>query len=443
VNGYSIIWLFIQRTFSFYEKRRKAAMSSTKKHVLISGASIAGPTLAYWLKRFGFEPTVVERAPQVRAGGYPIDVRYEAAEVAMRMGIWSRLQQEQTTLGKIVFVDAHHRPINEVDVKGLTRSTELDRFWVEIMRGDLAYTLYEQTKDDVEYIFSDSIQTLVENEAGVDVTFEHASPRRFDLVVGADGLHSQVRALTFGEEEQFEHYCGYQVGVFSIDNYLKLDRATIIAYGVPGKQVYVRSTRGDGVAGAMFIWKQPQKLRYDRHNREEQKRLLASVFAHQQWEVPKLLEQLRTSSDLYFDSVSQIRMQTWHRGRVVLLGDAGYCPALLTGYGSTLAMIGAYILAGELNITPDDYRAAFQRYEQAFKPYVEREQEKLQSGADFLIPGTPSGLWARNHLAPLLARAALGLEGIMRRLHPWSSMLKNYEESVQVERNTAVSTAEE
>ncbi|GHO97632.1 FAD-dependent oxidoreductase [Reticulibacter mediterranei] len=407
-------------------------MSNTKKQVLISGASVAGPTLAYWLKRFGFEPTVVERAPQIRAGGYPIDVRYEAAEVAMRMGIWPRLQREQTTLGKLVFVGAHHQPINEVNVQGLTKSTELERFWVEIMRGDLACVLYEQTKDDVEYIFSDSIQTFTESEEGVEITFEHTSPRRFDLVVGADGLHSQVRALAFGDEAQFEHYSSYQVSVFGIDNYLKLDRATILVNGVPGKQVYVRSPKGDGVAGAMFIWKQPQKLRYDRHNREEQKRLLASIFADQQWEVPKLLEQLQTTPDLYFDSVSQIRMETWHRGRIVLLGDAAYCPALLTGYGSTLAMIGAYILAGELSATPDDCRAAFQRYEQAFKPYVEKEQKKLQSGADFLIPGTPLGLWARNHLAPMLARAVLVPEGIVRRLHPWSSMLKSYENTQTV-----------
>jgi 2-polyprenyl-6-methoxyphenol hydroxylase-like FAD-dependent oxidoreductase len=424
--------LAIQITFSFVENKKRAAMSSTKKHILISGASIAGPTVAYWLKRYGFEPTVVERAPLVRAGGYPIDVRYEAAEVAMQMGIWPRLQQLQTTLGTLVFVDKQYRRINEIDVQGLTRSTELDRFWVEIMRGDLAQTLYEQTRDDVEYIFSDSIKTLVEHEGGVDVTFEHADPRRFDLVVGADGLHSQVRTLAFDTEEQFEHYCGYQVGVFYIENYLKLDRATIMAYGVPGKQVYVRSPRGDEVAGAMFIWQQPQKLRYDRHDRDEQKRLLASVFADQAWEVPQLLERLPNAADLYFDSVSQIRMETWHRGRVVLLGDAGYCPALLTGYGSTLAIIGAYILAGELCTTPDDYRAAFQRYEQAFKPYVEREQKKLQAGADFLIPGTPLGLWMRNQLAPVLARFVLVPEGIVRRLRPWSSMLKSYEEPARI-----------
>jgi 2-polyprenyl-6-methoxyphenol hydroxylase-like FAD-dependent oxidoreductase len=413
-------------------KKKRTAMSKQKQHILISGASIGGPTLAYWLKRFGFEPTVVERAPQVRAGGYPIDVRYEAAEVAMRMGIWPRLQQEQTTLGKIMFVDQHNRRINELDVRNVTSSTDLARFWVEIMRGDLAQILYEQTQDDVEYIFNDSIQTLTENGTGVDVTFEHASPRRFDLVVGADGLHSQVRALIFGEEVCFEHYSGYQVGVFSIDNYLKLDRATILVHGVPGKQVYVRSTKGDEVAGAMFIWKQPEKLHYDRHNREEQKRLLASVFADQAWEVPKLLEQLQSSTDLFFDAVSQIRMETWHRGRVALVGDAAYCPALLTGYGSTLAMIGAYILAGELSSTPDDYHAAFERYELAFKQYVEKEQKKLQSGADFLIPGTPFGLWMRNHLAPMLARFVLVPEGIQQRLHPRSSMLKRYEDTQPV-----------
>src|SRR5919109_4630775 len=213
-------------------------MITKNKNILISGASIAGPTLAYWLKRYGFTPTVIERAPQLRAGGYPVDVRFEAVQVARLMGIWPRLQQEQTTLGEISFVNERHQRISRVNLQAVRKSLEaLDVDVVEIMRGDLAKALYELTKDEVEYCFGDSIQELRQDEAGVDVTFERGGSRRFDLLVGADGLHSIVRTLVFGDEAQFERYCGYHFGVFTTDNYLALDEACMQMYTLPGKRV--------------------------------------------------------------------------------------------------------------------------------------------------------------------------------------------------------------
>lgn len=395
------------------------------KNILISGAGIAGPTLAYWLKRFGFNPTIVERAPTLRAGGQPIDVRGEAVQIAQDMGIWPRLQQEKTTLDEISFMDAHHQ-VSKINLRTLRTFFKLDRSWAEVRRGDLVRALYDVTKDDIEYRFGTSIRALQQDSEGVDVTFENGEQERFDLVIGADGLHSAVRSLAFGNEELFERYCGYYAGLFMIDNYLGLDESTLWFYSVPGKQTALRRLKNSEQLGVGFFFRQPTQLSYNRFDPEQQMRLIAEAYADAGWEIPTLLEKMQTSTDFYFDVVSQIRIEKWSQGRVVLIGDAAYCATLIAGEGSKLAMMGGYILAGELKAALGEHQSAFDNYERAFRPLVTFEQAKVKAGSNTLVPETARAIWIQNHCAPLFFPFLIVPGGLLQEWFPRPSTLKNY-----------------
>jgi 2-polyprenyl-6-methoxyphenol hydroxylase-like FAD-dependent oxidoreductase len=395
-------------------------MTITNKNILISGASIAGPTLAYWLKRYGFNPTVIERAPKLREGGYAIDVRSAALAVAQRMEILSHIQQASTKMREYSFVNKFNKPVVTIDAHYISQTPQ----GIEVMREDLTKLVYEKTKDEVEYLFGNSIRTMKEETEGVEVTFEHGSSRHFDLVIGADGLHSVVRNLAFGDEAQFERYCRHYAAVFTVENSLGLNHSALL-YNVPGKLIAVLSANNTQKAMAFFAFKQPTKFSYDYHDVQQQEQLLLDAFAGVGWECPGLLEKIKTAHDFYFDAVSQIRMDRWSHGRVALVGDAGYCPALLSGQGSTLAMIGAYTLAGELKAAAGDHQRAFQAYEHEFRPVVEQEQQKLWVGAHFLVPETRLGILVRNQLSrllPLQSRLAGWIS------HPGFSTLKEYED---------------
>ncbi|MFF4128604.1 FAD-dependent monooxygenase [Microbispora rosea] len=349
-------------------------------NILISGGSVAGLTLAYWLRERGFAVTVVERAPSLRDGGYKIDVRGAALDVVARMGLLDEVRRHSTDMRIARFVDARGRQIGTMSAELFGGREGED---VEIMRGDLTRLLHAATDDGVEYVFDDSVTALRETPEGVHVTFANSAPRTFDLVVGADGLHSTVRALTFGEESQFVHDLGHHISIFTVPNHLHLDR-TEMMYPAPGTSTGMYSTGRADDAKAMFLFSSPP-LEYDRRDPAQQKKLLADLFAGQGWEVPRLLDAMRDAPDFYLDSISQVRMDRWSSGRVALVGDAAYAASPASGQGTSLALVGAYVLAGCLAEAAGDHAAGFAAYERELRHFVEENQKLAASNLKGMV----------------------------------------------------------
>jgi 2-polyprenyl-6-methoxyphenol hydroxylase-like FAD-dependent oxidoreductase len=357
------------------------------RNILISGAGIGGPALAYWLRCYGFNPTVVERAPALRDGGYAVDFRGTAMHVLERMGLLADVQQKKTNMGAVWFV-------NKANKRKWSLPSDAMSGEVEVLRGDLARIFYEATRQNIEYIFDDSITAITQSDDGVQVAFERSQPRTFDLVVGADGLHSNVRVLAFGEESRFIRHLGYYIAVFTTTNHLNLDH-TGLYYNAPGKLAAIYSARHNTEAKASFYFASPP-LDYDYRNTKQQKQIVEDTFAGLDWEVPRLLQAMWDSPDFYFDSISQIRMDRWSSGRVALLGDAGYCASPLSGMGTGLAVVGAYVLAGELKAADGDYDLAFARYEEQMREFAMQAQKFAEQGGNWLMPDTSFKMWMRD-----------------------------------------------
>jgi 2-polyprenyl-6-methoxyphenol hydroxylase-like FAD-dependent oxidoreductase len=369
--------------------------------ILISGASVAGPALAYWLNRHGFTTTVVERAADLRGGGYAVDFRGPVhLGVLAKMGILDEIRAHQTHLSSTTYIDGDGKPVAAMPA-------EIFAGDVEILRGDLGRILYEATKDSTEYLFGDSITGLDERADGVQVTFEHAQPRRFDLVIGADGLHSNVRRLAFGEDDGCLTDLGMFVSIYTVPDTFGLDHAGLL-YSVPGKTASVFSAGDQAIASYFFT---APGVSYDYRDVAGQRKILASVFADAGWRVPELLAGLDTAPDFYFDSVSQVHLDRWSAGRVALIGDAA-CAAGPGGNGTGNAVVAAYVLAGEL--ARSDYRTAFARYEELVRPYVAKGQKQAAGGATFLAPPTWKKIKQRDRFFRMLRY--LPVKGLIKRM---------------------------
>jgi len=339
--------------------------------VLVAGASIAGPALAYWLRRWGVEVTVVERAPELRPGGQAVDARGVAKEVIRRMGLDAAVRAActETAGAHTVDVDGNVLETFRADDHG-GDGYIAD---IEILRGDLSQVLYEDTRDGVEYVFGDRIAELTQDADGVDVVFASGDRRRFDLVVGADGLHSALRAMVFGPREQFIRHLGHVLAFYSVPNEFGLDR-WLVDYQESGRSAGLRPIQDATRAMAMFSFPAAE-LDVDHRDIKAQKRLLRTRMADLGWLTPRILAHLDDTPDFYLDQVAQVVMDSWSSGRVVLLGDAAFSSSPMSGQGTGLALVGAYLLAGELAAAGWDPAAGFAAYERQMRPFVEANQE--------------------------------------------------------------------
>lgn len=367
--------------------------SAPSRRVLVSGAGVAGLALAYWLTRHGYAVTVVEKAATPRSGGYPIDVRGTALEVVRRMGILPRLRDAHIDTRRITFLDADGGKVAAINPHTVAGSVAGED--IEVRRGDLTDALYAAVRADVEFLFEDSIDTLDQAGHGVDVTFRGGSSRTFDLVFGADGLHSRTRKLLFGPEEQFHRYLGYCFAVFTMRNTFDLSHE-IMMWNTPGRAAALYAVENTAEVHAFLNFARPEPP-YDTFTAPgAQRELVASAFADAGWEVPGMIAAMRDADDLFCDMVSQIRMPRWSSGRVALVGDAAYAPSFLTGQGTSLALVGAYMLASSL--AGRDATAGFAAYEHSTREFVTANQGQIGKGDAALFPTTARALAQRNDM---------------------------------------------
>jgi 2-polyprenyl-6-methoxyphenol hydroxylase-like FAD-dependent oxidoreductase len=354
-------------------------------NILICGGGIAGPSLAFWLTRHGHDVTIIEQAPELRTGGQAVDFRGPALTVLEKMGLLDEVKAGATSMGPLVLVDGRGREIGRLPAEVV--SGEIEIHW-----GTLTRILYEAVRDDVKYRFGVRINALDDDGRRVNVTLSDGSTGSYDFVIAADGLHSGTRRLVFGPEKQFVTQLGQCFGFFDVENRLRLDHCGM-GYIDAGRTVALQGIDPDQPARASFFLSDPW-LKFDYRDTEGNKRLFAQRYAGMGWEVPHLLAGLAETPEVYFDSIAQVHLDSYARGRVCLTGDAAWCASPRSGMGTTLAMVGAYLLAHELLTAGADYTAAFDRYQQLMEPYVARCQKSA-------IDALKAERFATGRLAPL------------------------------------------
>jgi 2-polyprenyl-6-methoxyphenol hydroxylase-like FAD-dependent oxidoreductase len=359
--------------------------------VLISGAGIAGPALAFWLNKSGYRVTIVDLADGIRPGGQTVDLRGAGGDVVGRMGLLPEMQARSLDQRGLAWIKSDGRRRAEMPVTAFNGNGVVSK--LEILRGDLVDVLYQATKDQAEYRFNTRITELSQNGDCVEATLTDGTSLSVDLVVGADGPHSAVRRLVFGPEEQFVKPLGGYNAWFTAPDTVGLD-GWYLMYQAPGLNASMRPSHDPALAKAGLAFRS-EPVEYDRRNADEQRAVLTRHFAGAGWQCDALLSAAAESDDFYFDSFLQVHMPTISQGRVTLAGDAGYCASPLSGMGTSLALVGAYVLAGELadagSLDAERIQAALQRYESVMRPYIDRCQD-LPNGIDGYLPKSASDI---------------------------------------------------
>jgi 2-polyprenyl-6-methoxyphenol hydroxylase-like FAD-dependent oxidoreductase len=372
--------------------------------VLISGGGIAGPALAFWLHRAGAEVTVVERAEAPRPGGHAVDVRGVARGLIERMGLREAIRARQVDERGIAMVSARGKrlaamPADLFGGEGIVAE-------IEIARGDLARILYDATAAQADWRFGDRVTELT--PAG-EVVFASGRRERYDVVVGADGVRSAVRQLAFGPHREFVEPLGAYQSYFTVPDPGDLNN-WFEMYNAPGGLVAgIRPERG-GTAKASLSFR--TKDQYGRLERNEQIALVSTMFEKVGWRVPDMLRAMPDAPDFYFDEITKVRVGKWARGRAVLIGDAGYCGTPLAGMGTSMSLVGAYVLAGELAAakTPEEAFAAYQR---EMADYVAEGTQLPPGGVEMFAPN--GRLMIRMRAMSMRTMGAWPMKGILEK----------------------------
>lgn len=370
--------------------------TSVPKKVLLSGASIAGPTMAFWLAQYGFAVTVVERAHALRLGGQNIDISGPARKIIRKMGIEAAILAQNTTEAGLQIIDQDGEVAGEFPKEApITGTREL-----EILRGDLVKILYDCSKEHVEYRFGDSITALEQHRNEVLVRFASGKTETYQLVIAADGVRSTTRELMFGQEPQFKSL-GLYIAYMTIPRQ-ENDNDWWRWYTAVDRRVLMLRPDNKGTIRASVAFLEDDSEIRKIHQTEEQKFFLKTKLTGAGWEADRIREAIDETDDLYFDEIGQIIAPRWSDGRVAMIGDAAYCPTPISGKGTTLAIVGAYVLAGELS-RHESHEDAFAAYENRMRPYVDQVQ-KLPPGTPGLVyPETKFGVSVLNMVAGLAA----------------------------------------
>lgn len=374
--------------------------------VLISGGGIAGLTLAYWLQQYAIPAVVIERATNLRRDGYAIDFYGTGYDVAQRMGLIDRLASEQIPLDAIAYVNRKGKPIATLEMTLMQQV--MDGKYLGLMHWTLEEALYDALGGQVEVRFGCSLASIHPGTDAVDVTFTDGMNETFDLLIGADGVHSLTRELVFGPETRFSHFLGYMIASYLLADHYGIGQSWQM-YTTPGRMVSAYASRQGGEIITFFLYHQAEP---DRLAPEQRLPRLRQVFAEMGWITPQLLADVAPSAPIFMDAVSQIRMPIWHQGRVALVGDACGCPTLLSGQGASLAMGGAYLLAEALHETTE-YQEAFRRYDQKMRPHVQTQQQHAPGLAKSFAPTSRIGILAQRVLLKAVLREAC--TGLLRR----------------------------